>query len=44
MMFKNSKNVFLDKNTLYNNSSVKTIYKIENFPFRFLSRKDYLKF
>lgn len=43
MMFKNSKNVFLDKNTLYNNSSVKTIYKIENFPFRFLSRKDYLK-
>lgn len=40
-MFSNKKNIFLDKNTLYNNTKIKTVYKISNFPFRFLSKKDY---
>ena len=42
-MFKNSKNIFLDKNTIYNNMKIKTVYKINNFPFRFLSKVDYFK-
>ena len=42
-MYNNKNNVFLDKNTIYNNMKVKTVYKINNFPLRFLSKKDYLK-
>ena len=42
-MFKNKKNIYLDKNTIHNNMKYKTIYKINNFPLRFLSKNDYLK-
>ncbi len=42
-MYKNKKNVYLDKNTIYNNLKTKTVYKINNFPLRFLSKKEYLK-
>jgi|TARA_B110001450_G_scaffold255890_1_gene284618 cyclopropane fatty-acyl-phospholipid synthase-like methyltransferase len=42
-MFRNKKNIFLDKNTIFNNMKIKTVYKINDFPFRFLSKKDYFK-
>jgi hypothetical protein len=42
-MYKNKKNIFLDKNTIYNNMGSKNIYQINDFPLRFLSKNDYLK-
>lgn len=42
-MYKNKKNIFLDKNTIYNNMESKNIYQINDFPLRFLSKNDYLK-
>ena len=33
----------MDKNTIHKNMKYKTIYKIKNFPLRFLSKNDYLK-
>ena len=42
-IYNNKKNIFLDKNTIYNNMKCKNIYEINNFPIRFLSKNEYLK-
>ncbi len=44
-MFKNRKNIYLDKNTLFNNINVKTVaaYRMNNIPLRFLTKSEYCK-
>jgi SAM-dependent methyltransferase len=44
-MFKKKKNIYLDKNTLFNNINVKTLtaYRMNNIPFRFLTKSEYCK-